>query len=112
MPRSVFGNLFAAGFSGSARTKRGPVLHRLFAFHLPGLSGEALNLLRRGPGVGNINISRRTKGIPDRPVSIGDSFVTALAVGAAGAVSVKFSSHLLYCVPLTAHIQGNGRIQP
>ena len=45
-----------------------------------------LNLLRRGVDIGNINISRRTEGVPDRPVPILYPFVTALPVGAAGGV--------------------------
>ncbi|GAB7492563.1 hypothetical protein Bwad001_12870 [Bilophila wadsworthia] len=73
---------------------------------------EFLNLFRRGVDIGNINISRRAEGVPNRPAAVLYPFVTVLSFGAGGAVSVQFSSYILPRVPRTAHVQGNGRIQP
>ena len=76
------------------------------------ISIEFLNLFRRGVDIGNINISRRPKGIPAHLSAIVYPLIPVLPVGTSGAVSVHFVDNFLHCVSGTAHVQGNGRIQP
>ncbi len=56
--------------------------------HFLGLLIEVLNPLWCRIDIGNINIARRAESIPDYPAPVVYPFITALAVGAAGAVSI------------------------
>ena len=51
-------------------------------FHIFRLPVELLNLFLRGVDVGDINISRRSKGVPDHPAPVAYPFITVLSVGA------------------------------
>lgn len=73
---------------------------------------EFSNLFLHRLHIGNINISRRSEGVPDSPVPVLYPFVTVLSVGAGGAVSIQLVGYLLPRVSGTTHVQGNGRIQP
>ena len=67
----------------SSQPENGPFLPVYpFLFHIFRLPVELLNLFLRGVDVGDINISRRSKGVPDHPAPVVYPFVTVLSVGA------------------------------
>ena len=68
----------------SAHAKPALALCYLLVCHVLSVSVESLNLLLRRLHIGNINISRRAKGVPDHPVPVLYPFVTVLSVGAGG----------------------------
>ena len=59
-------------------------------FHIFRLPVELLNLFLRGVDVGDINISRRSKGVPDHPAPVVYPFVTVLSVGAGCVYTIRW----------------------
>ena len=69
----------------SSQSENGPFLPVYpLLFHIFRLPVELLNLFLRGVDVGDINISRRSKGVPDHPAPVVYPFITVLSVGADG----------------------------
>ena len=88
------------------------VLTRYFFPALFHVLDKIINLLLRGADVCNINISRRTKGIPDHSTPVVYPFISVLSVGAGGGVSIQLVGYLLRRVSGTAHVQGDSGVQP
>lgn len=55
--------------------------------HVLSFSIESLNIFFRRLHIGNINIARRAKSVPDHPAPVLYPFITVLPVGAGGGVS-------------------------
>lgn len=63
----------------------------MFISHLFRLGIELLNLLRRGPNIGNVDVSRCSKGMTDNPPPVVDFFISPTFVGRGEGVSVNLS---------------------
>ena len=54
------------------------------AIHVLSFSIESLNIHLRRPHIGNINIARCAKGVPDHPAPVVYPFITVLSVRTGG----------------------------
>ncbi len=80
----------------SSQPENGPFLPVYpLPFHIFRLPVELLNLFLRGVDVGDINISRRSKGVPDHPAPVVYPFIMVLSVGAGCVYTIRWQLPVL-----------------